>query len=238
MINDLFLRWATTLLFALAAAQCAYLMIVKRMGWPSYIGDGLHLIMSVAMGLMAWPFSMSWPTIGPMIFFIIAALWFLASMALPQGKQNPDKCGCVPPTSTLFGRAAALYHATMMGAMAWMYAVMNPTLLTADHSASAAMAMSTGSSSMLLAHDHSDMPGMDMPGMDMHSSHATQLGFVTPINWVLAIGFAIAAAYWLYLYFDRRRRPGAASDALSFAGDLCQVFMAVGMSIMFFVMVV
>lgn len=232
MINDIILRWVTTLLFAFAAAQCVYLIAAKRMGWQAYIGHGLHLVMSVAMALMAWPFSMEWPTVGPMIFFIVAAVWFLATIAIPATGSDPDECGCVPPTSSSFGRAAALYHATMMGAMAWMYAVMNGGLLPGHDSVNASGALAMGESPMLLAHGHDS----EMPGMDMDMTHGAQPAYVTPVNWILALGFAIATAVWLYLYLQQRRKPGAPRDALSFAGDLCQVFMAAGMSIMFFVM--
>lgn len=234
MITDELLRWAVTILFALAAAQCAYLMIVRSMPLQAYVGHALHLIMSVAMLLMAWPFSSDWPTVGPMWFFVGAAAWFVISLLLPNSSRPAADCGCVPMTSTPAGRAAAIYHAVMMGAMAWMYAVMNGGLLP-GHAAAAPMALALGpGETVILAHEHG---GGDMPSMDM-SGHSTQPTYVDPVNWLLAIGFAIAAAVWLYLYFDRRRTPGAPDDVLSFVGDLCQVFMATGMSIMFFIMVV
>ncbi|MGV9669143.1 DUF5134 domain-containing protein [Gordonia sp. NPDC003504] len=239
MIADELLRWVVTILFGLAAAQCLYLMVVKSMPWQAYVGHALHLIMSVAMLLMAWPFSADWPTVGPLWFFVAAAVWFLASLAVPNSSRPAVDCGCVPSTSTTTGRMAAVYHAAMMGAMAWMYAVMNGSLLPGTPAAQP-MALALGPGGVgsghpvVLAHSHG---GGDMGGMDM-THMAPQPGYVAPVNWVLALGFAVAAALWLYLYFDRRRRAGAPDDVLSFAGDLCQVFMATGMSIMFFVMVV
>lgn len=244
MIDSVALRWVVTILFALAAAQCVYLLVARRMPWTSRVGHVLHLVMSVAMLVMAWPFSMSWPTLGPMVFFIVAAVWFLATLLRPGAADAADDCGCVPPTATVFGRVAAVYHAAMMAAMAWMYAVMNGDVLPGAGSVSsgALAAGPVGSSPLILAHDHGDMGdmgGMDMPGMGGgHMSHSSGPAYVAPVNWILAVGFALAAAYWLYLYFDRRRQPGASDDVLSFAGDLCQVFMALGMSLMFFVMVV
>ncbi|MGC5248074.1 DUF5134 domain-containing protein [Gordonia sp. DT219] len=243
MIDDIVLRWVVTVLFALAAAQCVYLIVVRPMPWQAIVGHVLHLVMSVAMAVMAWPFSADWPTVGPMVFFIAAAVWFLLTLALRQSLRPADDCGCVPPTTTGWGRLAAVYHAAMMGAMAWMYALMNGSLLPGSD-APQALSLAIGpTSTTVLAHDHSDMgdmpgmPGMDMPGMDMHH-HTAQPAYVAPINWVLAIGFAIAAFVWLYLYFVRRRAAGASSaDLMTFAGDLCQVFMAVGMAIMFGVMV-
>ncbi|AFA74774.1 putative integral membrane protein [Gordonia polyisoprenivorans VH2] len=235
MIDDIVLRWVVTILFALAAAQCAYLMLTRRMPWEAYVGHVLHLVMSVAMLVMAWPFSADWPTAGPMWFFVVAAAWFLVSLALHPRLRPTDDCGCVPPTTTPFGRLAAVYHATMMGAMAWMYAVMNGIVLPGGPTTQAMAMGSPGPSVTVLAHNHDDMPGMNMPGMDV-GHHAAQPGYVTPVNWILTIGFALAAAVWLYLYFARRRAPGASTDLMTFAGDLCQVFMAVGMAIMFGVM--
>ncbi|RPA57196.1 DUF5134 domain-containing protein [Gordonia oryzae] len=236
MIDDIVLRWAVSLLFALAAAQCAYLILTRRMPWQAYVGHVLHLVMSVAMLAMAWPFSADWPTTGPMWFFVVAAAWFLVSLALQPSLRPTDDCGCVPPTNTPLGRLTAVYHATMMGAMAWMYAVMNGAVLH-DGQTTHAMALGTGSSASVtvLAHNHDEMPGMNMPGMDM-GHHAAQPGYVTPVNWILSIGFALAAAVWLYLYFARRRAAVASKDLMTFAGDLCQVFMALGMALMFGVM--
>lgn len=235
MITDELLRWVVTVLFALAAAQCAYLMVARTMPWQAYLGHALHLLMSIAMLLMAWPFSADWPTVGPMWFFAAAAVWFLASLVITNSSRPATDCGCVPPTSTPGGRLAAVYHTAMMGAMAWMYAAMSPGLLPGTPAAPpVALAMGAGEP-MVLAHDHGGAD-MDMPGMDM--GHSSQPAYVEPLNWILAAGFALAAVVWLYLYFDRRRGHRPAEDVLSFAGDLCQVFMAVGMSIMFFMMVV
>ena len=123
----------------------------------------------------------------------------------------------------------------MMGAMAWMYAVMNGSLLPQSTSASASGAVEYTSAlgELVLAHDHGS-GGMDMPGMNMIGS--SEPAYVTPVNWILTIGFAIAALVWLYRYLDRRRRAGTTSDVLAFAGDISQICMAAGMSIMFGVM--
>ncbi|MGV9826393.1 MULTISPECIES: DUF5134 domain-containing protein [unclassified Gordonia (in: high G+C Gram-positive bacteria)] len=256
MIENLLLRWVVTILFALAAAQCVYAIARQRMTWPGYVGHILHFIMSVAMLVMAWPFSMSWPTTGPAIFFGIAALWFLVSMAIPASARGHDcgcgeictcgaNCGCVPPTDSVYGRGVAVYHALMMAAMSWMYVVMNGTLLPGGDQGMTMGAGATrvflalgdqtlGSGRLLLAHDHGD--DATMPGMDMDMGHATQPGYVTPINWIITIGFAVAAVVWLYRFFERRRRAGNPANVMAFSGYLCQVFMAAGMAIMFGVM--
>ena len=247
MIDNLALRWVVTILFAISAALTVYAMVRQPLRWPAYVGHVLHLIMAIAMIVMAWPFSMSWPTTGPMIFFIVAAIWFLATLAFPSSVlAEPEcgcgdvctcgaNCGCVPATDSVFGRSVAVYHAVMMGAMAWMYAVMNGSLLPGSTSASASGAVEYTSAlgELVLAHDHGS-GGMDMPGMDMTGT--SQPAYITPINWILTIGFAIAAVVWLYRYLDRRRRAGTTSDVLAFAGDISQICMAAGMSIMFGVM--
>jgi hypothetical protein len=64
------------------------------------------------------------------------------------------------------------------------------------------------------------MPDMDMPGMNDSSS-------VTGLNWLCTIGFAVAALFWLYLYFTKRDRR---------FGITCQAMMAVGTAIMFSLM--
>lgn len=236
MIDGLFLRWVVTILFALAAAQCLYALMRLNMPWKSQVGHVLHLVMSVAMLVMAWPFSIAWPTTPPMVFFLLAALWFVSSLFLPGAETIADDCGCVPPTDRATGRIVAVYHAMMMGAMAWMYAVMNGAILpgsdgNGEHHAMALAMPSDGGA--VLAHEHGGSVG-DTSGMHMH---AAQPGYVEPVNWVLGVGFVAVALAWLYGYFTNRRRPGAPSDVLAFSSDLCQMFMAAGMGIMFLTMV-
>ncbi|MFT4043737.1 MAG: DUF5134 domain-containing protein [Gordonia sp. (in: high G+C Gram-positive bacteria)] len=241
MIGDPLLRWAVTLLFTLTAVQSGYAIASLRPSWQAIVGHLLHLIMAVAMIVMAWPYSMHWPTLGPMIFFIVAAGWYLVSIAVPEPEARRHHCGCgaicicdqggtcVPTTATSYGRRIAVYHAAMMGAMAWMYAAMNTSLLPgraspASHDAHMQM--------------HMDMQmgaGMDMhPGMQMDTDTPT---YVTTVNALLMTGFAVAALCWLYRYLVRRRAAGNPAQVLTFAGDLAQIFMATGMAIMFGTMV-
>ncbi|GEE00610.1 hypothetical protein nbrc107696_10560 [Gordonia spumicola] len=236
MIEGLFLRWVVTILFALAAAQCLYSLLQFSMPWKSRVGHVLHLVMSVGMLVMAWPFSMDWSTTPPMVFFGLAAVWFVSSIILPDAESAATDCGCVPPTDGATGRGVAAYHAVMMGAMAWMYAVMNGTILPSfdgdgggDHGMALAMPSDGG---LVIAHEHGGSDGVS--GMHMH---AGQPGYVAPVNWMLGVGFVVAAFAWLYVYFKNRRVPSASSDVLAFSSDLCQVFMAAGMGIMFLAMV-
>lgn len=209
MISDPLLRLVVTVLFALAAAECLYSLVSHRMRWHGTIGHTLHLVMSIAMLLMAWPFSMSWPTRPPMWFFVAATVFFVivASMVATD-----------PAT-----RIADGYHAVMMAAMAWMYAIMTPGLLPGTGSHTMALAMG---GDMVLAHSHGDM--------DMHmDASPAKPEWITAVNWLMIVGFFVAAAVWLYIYFARRRASEKPAAMLTHAGELCQVFMAAGMAIMF-----
>ncbi len=114
MIADLALRWVVTVLFALSAVECTYALLGSRGRPGAAVGQLLHLAMAIAMMVMAWPRGAELPTLGPMYFFLAAAVWFLAGL-LRSG--------------TTQGRVVDGYHAAMMLAMAWMYAAMNGNVL-------------------------------------------------------------------------------------------------------------
>lgn len=75
-----------------------------------------------------------------------------------------------------------------------------------------------------------------------HGGHsgAAQAGtepanWVGLLNWVCAIGFGAAAAFWLYRLIVARLQPGQ-DESNNTVGILCQLAMAAGMAIMFAVM--
>jgi hypothetical protein len=111
MIHDIFLRWIVTALLALYAGECLFVIATRRRMWIHVVGYLLHFIMSLAMVVMAWPWGATLPAAPPMVFFLLAALWFLAVGFAGVGH-----------------RVVSGYHALMMLAMAWMYAVMNGAL--------------------------------------------------------------------------------------------------------------
>ena len=205
MIQDLVLRWFVTVLFIVSATECVYAIGTGGRRWTHIVGNVLHLAMAVAMAVMAWPSGAQLPTTAPMVFFLIATLWFVVVTFAQSGH-----------------RLVNAYHALMMLAMAWMYAVMSGGLLTTPAAGSAG------------GHDMSSMPGM--PGMEMPA--ATGAGtppFITGLNWLCTVGFAIAALWWLYVCFAKRRaEPDAPRNHLF--GAAAQVMMATGMAIMFGVM--
>ncbi|MCV7345825.1 DUF5134 domain-containing protein [Mycolicibacterium rhodesiae] len=221
MIADLTLRWVVTLLFVFAAAECLSTLVVGDRRPPAVVSQLLHVVMAVAMAVMAWPWGAALPTVAPMVFFLLATLWFVAVTASPICAGH---------------RIAGVYHALMMLAMAWMYAVMNGRLLPGQASSTGDPATPAGSSG------HAGHAGMNMPGMDMSGTAAAAdstgggyPAYIDTLNWVCTIGFAVAAVFWLYRYLAVRmnREPAATARPL---GILCQSMMAAGMAIMFGVM--
>lgn len=213
MIGDIWLRLLLTGLFLLSAAQCAYAMAVARDGrtWADQIGRALHLLMAVAMLVMVWPAGTSLPNRPPMVFFLVAAGWFVIVLLIRARH-----------------RAADGYHAVMMLAMAWMYAVMDGRLLPGQSSRAAADAHSASAMP--------SMPGMDMSGMTTHSGAMGGSGqpsaWVSAINWSVTVGFGVAAVWWANRYFTvRQQRPDA--PARVWFAVACQAMAAAGMSIMF-----
>ncbi len=213
MINDLALRWVVTILFGLSAAECVFSIVTGHRRWTSLVGHVLHAVMAVAMAVMAWPKGAELPTTGPMVFFLLAAIWFAVIALTPVGADH---------------RVAGTYHSLMMLAMAWMYAVMNGHLLPGQSSGHHSATM-----------PGMNMPGMDMPGMDMPEMDGSTGGgypaWINALNWVCTIGFAVAAVFWIYRYFAVRHRDS--TDCTDrHLGVICQAMMAAGMAIMFGVM--
>ena len=209
MIADLALRWVVTVLFALSAVECTYALLGSRGRPGAAVSQLLHLAMAIAMMVMAWPRGAELPTLGPMYFFLAAAVWFLAGL-LRSG--------------TTQGRVVDGYHAAMMLAMAWMYAAMNGNVLARQPETVAAG-----------GHDMHAMHMAGHGGTAMAMEHVSvQPLWIPTINWLLTIGFVIAAAVWLHRYFAARHR--AETPPFSHFGTLCRAMMATGMAIMFGVM--
>ncbi len=133
MIDGLLLRWVVTALFVASAAEWAFAVITQRRAWTAIVRYGLHFAMSVAMAMMAWPWGPQLPTLESVVFFLLAAAWFVIATAFL-------------PERTVAKRAEYGYYALMMLAMAWMFAVMDGHLLPGQPTERTQM-----------------MPGMGMP---------------------------------------------------------------------------
>ena len=212
MIAGLALRWVVTVLFGVAIVECLYALAGGHRKWTDFVRHALHLVMSLAMIVMAWPFAMMVPNRPPMAFFLVAALWFVGMAAV--GSDGP------------VDRLTNQYHAAMMAAMAWMYAVMDGALFPGadgSHDPDAPSVSMPG------------MPGMATPSSDVSTQVAPQ--WITAVTWLLTAGFGLAAVFWLYRCIVERRRDSSSGAApRAHAGTLCQGLMAAGMAIMFGVM--
>ncbi|CDO32944.1 DUF5134 domain-containing protein [Mycolicibacterium porcinum] len=212
MIADLALRWVVTVLFALSAAECAYALVHSRGRPAAAVSQVLHLTMAVAMVVMAWPRGAQLPTVGPMFFFLAAAVWFVVGVLRAAETRS---------------RLVDGYHAAMMLAMAWMYAAMNGNVLPRGRATAAG-----GGHDMAAMHSAGHHGGGTAMAMEPMS---VQPPWISAVNWLLTIGFVIAAAIWLYHYFAARQRHLGTSPFAQF-GMLCRAMMAAGMAIMFGVM--
>lgn len=131
------------------------------------------------------------PTTGPTVFFLLAALWFVVATTFVSEK-------------TVAKRAEYGYHALMMLAMAWMYAVMN---MPADV----------------------PMPDMNMSATDIPARGGSP-GWITTINWFWFAGLVVATVFWAYRFAAERSHGAVRRWWLDSLG---QALMAVGMAIVF-----
>jgi hypothetical protein len=211
MIDKFVVRLVITAVFCVSIAECLYVLAAQHGSWRCRISTLLHLVMSVAMIVMAWSAGTQLPTNEPVVFFGIAAIWFVAVAVTDAPGVRP--------------RLTNAYHAVMMTAMAWMFAVIH-----------------TGPSASRSGHSHhhdAHASGMhtsstiDASSMEL-SPNVSEPVWVTTINWIAALGFAVAAAYWL-LRFVAERRTNPVSHESRPAGRelLCQASMAAGAAIMF-----
>ncbi|BAX93297.1 DUF5134 domain-containing protein [Mycobacterium shigaense] len=212
MIHNTVLRWIVTVLFVLSAAKCLFAVATGPRAWTPTVREVLHLVMSVAMVIMVWPWGMTLPTAAPLVFFLLAAAWFAATAVKVAHHRSLDS-----------------YHALMMLAMAWMYALMNGTLLPGQ--------TGTPNGSDNVKPPHASMPDMSMPGMDMPdmpaaSSSNGHPASIDAVNWLCAIGFGVAAAWWVYRYLAMRKTEPT-SSFYRLTGSVTQAMMAAGMAIMF-----
>lgn len=213
LIGDLGLRWIVTALFGVSIATYVYALVTQCGRWTNTVNHLLHLVMSAAMILMAWRVGLNLPTIGPVIFFLLTVGWFMhaASRASCTTRRRLTNC----------------YYAVMMMAMAWMYALMNSSLPGQighphDHAQHGSLA--------------TNMSGMETPAQQM-SLRASGPGWITVVNWTVALGFAAVAVYWPCHHFVRRRvnsRPSA--PRLAHVELLYQATAAAGTALMFVVM--
>jgi hypothetical protein len=219
------LRWILTILFAVITAYGLYRAIRPGSAGRApadRLSHVLHAVMGLAMLAMAWPWGMRLPATPQVALFTLAALWFLLTAVLPQGKPTYARTGGHP-------RLHGILHSVIMGAMAWMVAAMSNAM---------APAHSGGSGG-----DMAGMPGMTMTAsggtatMSLHGAPRTVAG-------ILTLFFLLTALWWLTRAFDTARLAdpslsGAVDDhaAEHRAYDAgCHGGMALGMAVMLLMM--
>ncbi|MFF0049196.1 DUF5134 domain-containing protein [Streptomyces sp. NPDC005498] len=109
MIAATGLRWILTLLFCVLAAYGLWRALAPAAAghrWAARLTHGLHAVMAAAMAAMAWAWGMDLLVVPQVVFFSLAAAWFLiVAVAWPGGVD--------------LGRAllGAVPHLVMTGAM-------------------------------------------------------------------------------------------------------------------------
>ena len=199
--------------YALAPAPqytCIYILVAQCGRWTSTVNHLLHLVMSVAMILMAWGVGMRLSTVAPMIFFLLAGVWFgraAGRMSTPAGDRLTNG-----------------YYAVMMAAMAWMFVAMNGGLPSqfgdsSDRAQSAATAI--------------DVSGMDMPAHEMSPTEPA-VEWIATVNSIAALGFAVVALCWACRYLAKRRgHPVPHTRQLAHLEPLYQACTAAGTALTF-----
>jgi len=218
---------ALSVLFAVIGAW--YLAVLVRpwvrgvAGYGESVGAGLHVLMSVAVIAMFWPWGERFPAIAQVTVFTAAAAWF-AGQALFGG-------------DALRARCANWYHAATMAAVAWIAVAMS-----APATAVTAVAATAGSGSM-----SADMGGMDMGGMDMGGAASASpgtgiaggpgtaatmaIGWAGPVCLVLAAGFFAIAAWYAFAALRPLATPGARNPSGTLSRDLASALIAVGLAV-------
>jgi len=220
-------RVALSVLFAVIGAWYLTVLVRPRprgvVGYGESVGAGLHVLMSVAVIAMFWPWGARFPAIAQVTVFTAAAAWF-AGQALFSG-------------DALRARCANWYHAATMAAVAWIAVVMS-----APATAVTAVAATAGSGSM-----SADMGGMDMGGMNMGSpapsaagagisggpgtTTAMAVGWADPVCLVLAAGFFAIAAWYAFAALRPLANPGTRHPPGTLSRDTASALIAVGLAV-------
>jgi hypothetical protein len=210
VLSDSALRWTVTTLFGISIAAYAYILCVQHRRWTNAFSHLLHVTMCAAMILMAWRVGLHLPAIGPIVFFLIAVIWFVHAAGRGSSATRDRWTNC--------------YHAVMMAAMAWMYALMDGVLPgNAGHSPHHAQ-----SGSLIdLSAAHMPVPG--------HSGTISGSSWISMVNFFAILGFTIVAVYWpcRYLFVERRANPASHALQLTHLEQLSHAFVAAGTALMF-----
>ena len=211
MIASTGTRWVLTVLFVALAGYGLWRAARPHdptrsgIGSPSRAVHFVHAVMAAVMAAMGWAWGARLPAWPQIVFFGVAALWFLVGMLRPgTARSVGDRLSDFP-------------HTVMAGTMAWMPAVMKgPMSTTAHGTAGAGMA---------------DMPGMSTAGSASGMPSMALSGGLRLAAGLLAGYFLLLAVWWLVRVLPPVRvdRNGHGHDAADLG---CHAGMALGMAVM------
>ncbi|MER7547240.1 DUF5134 domain-containing protein [Spirillospora sp. NPDC127506] len=230
MIQATGLRWILTVLFVLLAAYSVWRAVsgsdgrtVGRGGAAARVAHVLHAVMAAAMAAMVWSWGMDLPAWPQVVFFTLAALWFVGiALAFPGG---------APRSRALL---IAFPHALVMGAMAWMVHAM-AAAMSGHHGMGDAMGHGSG------AHTHHVTDTSAIASMTLQGGSRAAAGVLAAIMLALTL-------WWLARAFGPARADagmpcGGTADPVVRRRDCavldlgCHGAMALGMAVMFALLV-
>ncbi|MYV48862.1 DUF5134 domain-containing protein [Streptomyces sp. SID2888] len=211
------LRWLLSAVFAVPLLHGLWSAAAHGRTVAPRVDHALHAVMGLFMIAMVWPWGMDLPSDPQIVLFTAGALWFACTAPLRVGSAGRARAAL-----------AALPHVLMMGAMAWMVAVMDSDDMAAGHGGGSGMG--------------------DMPGMHMAGSSATAAMSLTGTGQrltavLLAVLLAAVALRELTRAFDLARtapavEPAAAGrNGVGALGPACHAAMGLGMAVMFVLLV-
>ena len=222
MIAATGLRWILTLTFAALAAYGTW-RAVRAPRVTGRVSHLLHVVMAVAMAVMAWPRGMEAPAAPQIAFFTAATLWYPAVALLGRDRTS----------SRARELAHAFPHAAAMAGMAWMLVAMDRAMDAMDGMGGAHGAAASGGGGHAGGHHHGG--GTD----SLATMSLTEPGARLAAG-LLAAFFLACALWWLARGFDHARavpEPARATGDAHQAYDLiCHGAMALGMAVMFVLM--
>lgn len=220
MVESLLLSWVLTVLFAVTAAWCAYSATRPALLARDRLSSVSHLVMSLLMIAMVWPWGMRVPATPQIVLFAATALWFAALTVL----RTPCAHGYGSP------RLAHGHHAVMSAAMVWMLATMPLLMLGASDSGGG-------------HHHHSMGTGGGSGVLAAPAAADTAPGAVVAVSAVLGAFLVLSSMAWISTAVDTARHnsdtAGSPADPamtrLAF-DSACHGAMSIGMGAMLFAM--
>jgi hypothetical protein len=184
MVNSMFVSWILTIAFA-ATGMWFLLGRARRTGSApptavDRISDLIHVLVSVVMIVMIWPWGARVPVWPQAVAFVLAACWFLAPVVSARFRPTPQPQG--------LRWSPHVHHATMAIALVWM-------ILTMPGAASMDPGMPGPG-------------GDDAMSSAMAAASVDPLGATEIINVVLAAYFLLSALPLLSAVRAGRNDPG------------------------------